>query len=161
MRELTTKILDLVISGINTGDDRLNKAVKIASILQSIRVCWGKEDDYLYGGQPLDQLDEMKGVLDGRIFPSEELIGILLNTYDQCVEHAIPQTPEVEEYYRYFTTEGVSKYDNKMVDKIHRIKSTDPTKQEKRITLSERQRIANILHEHGIVDKSTFRRLVG
>ena len=116
MRELTNKILDMVISGIDTEDDCLNKAVKIASILQSIRVCWGKEDDYIYEGKPLDQLEEMKGVLDGRIFPSDKLINILLYTYDQCVEHAIPQTPEVEEYYRYFTTEGVSVYDNRMVD---------------------------------------------
>ena len=29
------------------------------------------------------------------------------------------------------------------------------------ITLTERQRICNILHEQGIIDKNTFRTLVG
>ena len=158
------KILDFTDLGKPTGLPILDRAIKIASAIQNLRIHWGKGGDCIItpDGNKINisDVEEIQAVMDGRIFPSKYWMDVLVNLYDESDAHPIPKTPEVMEYYRYLT-KGGSMYSNQMVDKIHRIKSPSDEKRERRAQLKERQRICNILTKEGVIDKSTFRRLVG
>lgn len=158
------KILDFTDLGKPTGLPILDRSIKIASAIQNLRIHWGKGGDCITAPDgnviQISDVEEIQAVMDGRIFPSEYWMDVLVSLYDESDAHPIPKTPEVLEYYRYLT-EGGSIYSNQMVDKIHRIKSPSDEKRMRCAQLKERQRICNILVKEGIIDKSSFRRLVG
>ena len=173
MRGLTDAILKLVEEGLPLGDPPLERAIKVASVLQGLRIQWIDSDRYVRetptGKVHLLEYEEIRAVVEGRMFPTDEIMEILVQFFDSRVkktDNPIPKTKEVQALYAWIKGElGV--YDNPLAvncgdclttGKIHK----DP-KKENIAYLAKKQeanRIRDILDREGVITSTEFRKLI-
>lgn len=139
-------------------EPNLEKAIKVASVIQGLRYAWSPEtDEWIVKDDP-----EMTAVLQGRVFPTIKLTKILLMIFDNAKELPVPRTDEVMELYSFFVREK-NIFQNGMCESLSYIrKKNDMTEGMRRqIIKKERIHIMHTLVDAGVIDSITFRKLVG
>jgi hypothetical protein len=139
-------------------EPNLEKAIKVAAVIQGLRYTWSPEtDEWIVKDDP-----EMTAVLQGRVFPTIKLTKTLLMIFDCAKELPVPRTDEVMELYSFFSREK-NIFQNGMCENLAYVrKKNDMTEgMRKQIIKKERNHIMHTLVDAGIIDSTTFRKLVG
>ena len=153
-----TRRITAVLDHRPIQESNLEKAIKIASVIQCLRYAWSPETDtWVVRDDP-----EMTAVLQGRVFPTIKLTKILIMIFDCAKELPVPRTDEVMELYAFFSREK-NIFQNGMCESLSYIrKKNDMTEGMRRqIIKKERVHIMHTLVDAGVIDSTTFRKLVG
>lgn len=153
-----TKRITAVLDHRPIQEPNLEKAIKVASVIQGLRYAWSPETEtWVVRDDP-----EMTAVLQGRVFPTIRLTKTLLMIFDCAKELPVPRTDEVLELYAFFMREK-NIFQNGMCESLAYIrKKSDMTEGLRRqIVKKERVHIMHTLVDAGVIDSVTFRKLVG
>lgn len=126
MRVLTSKIFD-VLDGKPIKERSLEKAIKVAVIVQGIRHNYGppcQYDNYMYildGNYGDEKKFDVEAFVSGRVFPSYRECDEMVEVFDKwCRNHdyPVPRTDEVLAYLDYFNG-NIPWYLNPVYDRIN------------------------------------------
>lgn len=124
-----TYLINASLDGVEITENKLEMAIQLAAVIQGIRVRWGPEFQYwVIPEDPTEkifhitELPEFRAVVKGTVFPSNELMELMLRVFDEGEEFPIPKTEEVYAYYSYLSGE-FSIFENPMVEILKSSKS--------------------------------------
>jgi len=153
-----TRRITAVLDHRPIQEPNLEKAIKVAAVIQGLRYAWSPETDtWVVRDDP-----EMTAVLQGRVFPTIKLTKTLEMIFECAKELPVPRTDEVLEMYAFYSREK-NIFQNGMCENLAYIrKKSDMTEGMRRqIIKKERVHIMHTLVDAGVIDSITFRKLVG